>query len=99
MRRSMTESGKLFEQVKKIFLNEKRAQFVIEISDRPMAEWQIINVRSPEEMFEVRGRLSDKGVDFAGFINFEGNYTFYYIDQNFFESQYVESGEVITFHD
>ena len=99
MSRSMAESEKLYEQTMYTFLNNKKAQFVIEISEAPLVEWNIFYVHSAEEMVEVRGRLIDNGSDLAGFIYFEGHYNFYYVDANFVKSQNIDSGEIVAFSD
>lgn len=99
MSRSMVESEKLYEKILSTFLNNEKAQFVIEISEAPLAEWNKFYVNSPEEMMEVRGHLIDNGSDLAGFIYFEGHYNFYYVDANFLKSQNTETGEIVAFYD
>lgn len=95
----MAESEKLYEQIKNFFLKEEKDFFVIEMSDNPMAEWNVVYVDSVEEMMDERLRLMKKNSNFAGFIKYEGHYNFYYVDSNFVKSQNVENGEIVAFSD
>lgn len=64
-----------------------------------MSEWKLHFVFSLDEMGHVRGQLMKRESDFAGFINYEGHYNFYFADKNIFKSENVDEGKVVHFDD
>lgn len=99
MNKSLADSEKLYEEVKKFFYDKDEYDFVIEISDRSMSEWKLTYVLSLDEMIHERIRLRKLGVGFAGFFLFEGTYEYYFSDECLFKSEDIRTGEVLDFDD
>ncbi len=99
MARTFEESQLLYERVKTFFWRRaSEADYVVAFSDTEMKNWEIISTGSEEEMFTVRLRLWTQKIDYAGFVHCEGRYCYYYVDQNFMKTQYLDSGEFQAFH-
>jgi hypothetical protein len=99
MHRTFAESEKLYEEIKNFFYKKDEREFVIEISDKPMNEWNVKYVNSDMEMYHERVRLDKKGSSFAGFAYADGYYNLYFADYNFFKCQNTKSGEILVFFD
>lgn len=99
MSKSLADSEKLYEEIKKFFYEKDEYDFVIEISDRPMSEWKLIYVLSPDEMEDLRIDFYRQARAFAGFITCEDKYEFYFSDKNLFKSELIRTGEVLSFND
>lgn len=49
------------------------------------------------DMFSVRIRLRTERIDYAGFGHSDGRYCYYFVDQNFLKTQYLDNGEIHSF--
>ncbi len=98
MARTFEESEILYEQVKDFFWRKaEETDFIVAFSDGAMKFWEIIPIDSCDEMFSARVRLHSEGIDFAGFGHSEGRYCYYFMDQNFVKTQYLDNGEIHSF--
>jgi hypothetical protein len=94
--RTVAESEALFERVKAYFWTPDEKDFLVRISDAPMAEWQRIPTPTVEEMIDLRCRMLGVA-DFAGFIWADGRYEFYFCDQNMTKKQFLHPVETYYF--
>jgi hypothetical protein len=92
-------ADRLYDEVKKFFYDNDKYDFVIEMSNQPMNQWKLIYVFSHHEMENVRTRLSDTPHGFAGFMNYEGNYYFYFLNNELFKTQILDTREIIEYND
>lgn len=95
----MAESENLYQQIKNHFLSKDRPQIVIEISDLPIDQWKVTSVGNADEMVSARCKLVGKDQDFAGFIYYDNEYFFYFLDHNLYKSEDFDTGRIDDYQD
>lgn len=96
MTRTIAESERNYEEVKKFFRHLAGQEFIVRMSDAPMEAWDLIPFL--EENYVVHGAF-ESGVGYAAFYYFEGCYEFKYLDENLEKVEILKTGEVIVFQD
>jgi hypothetical protein len=99
MKKTVLESLKHYEEVKKYFYRPDELDFAVRFSNTPMADWLVISTPSLDDMEKVRFRLSEDGFEFAGYVRCEGRYCFYFVDINIIKIQFLDNDEVDCFRD
>jgi hypothetical protein len=98
MSKSVSDSERYYEQVKKYFWRPEEADFVVRFHGDDMSEWLVMLTLSLDEMREIRSRLIEEDSSFAGFVRYLGRYCFYFRDENIFKVQYLDNGEINHFN-
>jgi hypothetical protein len=97
MKRTLAESELLYERVKAYFWRKEEESFIVLLSEGDMSGWKILPMSSIDEMEVTRLQLYSDRLDFAGFMDYEGRYSFYFLDRNLYKTQYLDTGEIDCF--
>jgi hypothetical protein len=97
MPKTLADSELHFEQVKKYFWRKTETDFVIRFANTDMCHWELIPTNSIDDMIDIRFRMSNEGIEFAGFVRYEGRYCYYFHDRNILKVQYLDNNEIDCF--